>query len=197
MKKIRPADKYTWTPDMDDQLRQAYRRSSNRLGLSAELTKLCSMFRLPRTILSNRARKLGLNSFHPSKPWDAKETLALREFAGQVSVTAIAKKLKRSPDAVRNQLFRMEQSAAVTEGYTIRQLQLLLGVPNRSIQVSLTSKALKMRQDRITEASVRKFVRNNMYEYSFRRADEPCLKSMLTTATAEKPQSRLDMRDAA
>src|ERR1035437_4896250 len=62
MKVVRPAAKYQWTADMDDQLRQLYRRTSRKkLALSSELTKFCSSFRIPRTAVMNRARKLGLN----------------------------------------------------------------------------------------------------------------------------------------
>jgi hypothetical protein len=50
----------------------------------------------------------------------------------------------------------------------------------------LTTQALKMKNKRITEASVRKFVKNNMYEYSFRRADEPWLKSLLGAQRAAR-----------
>ena len=41
-------------------------------------------------------------------------------------------------------------------------------------------------QDRITEASVRDFVRHHLYEFSFRRADEAWLKSLLSTQRAER-----------
>jgi hypothetical protein len=40
MKVVRPPAKYQWTTDMDDQLRQVYRRTGRKkLVLSAELTK--------------------------------------------------------------------------------------------------------------------------------------------------------------
>jgi hypothetical protein len=82
----------------------------------------------------------------------------------------------------------MNLTAQVTDGYTINQLKQLLGVPNRSIQMWLTTKALHMDldKDRITEASVRDFVRHHLYEFSFRRADEAWLKSLLSTQRAER-----------
>ena len=146
LKKHRPAAKCVWTSDMDDQLRQVYRRSENRTQLSAELTRLCSTLRVPRFYLANRARTLGLGSFQPRKRWTKRELLIVREFAGRVSVKAIAKKLGRSVQSVKHQMFVMRQSAERTEGYTIHQLQLLLGVPNRSIKIWLTTKALKTRR---------------------------------------------------
>jgi hypothetical protein len=164
MKAIRGPAKYQWTADMDDQLRQIYRRSSRkRLVLSAELTKFCSTFRLPRTAVANRARTLGLNSIRPFKPWSDEEKLALRKLVGLMGVNAIAKRLARSPHSIKSQLFQMELTAQLTDGYTVRQLQLLLGVPNRSIQMWLTTKALRMDKERITKSSVRAFVKSNMY----------------------------------
>jgi hypothetical protein len=191
MKVVRPPAKYQWTADMDDQLRQMYRRTGRKkLALSSELTKFCSAFRLPRTAVMNRARKLGLNIVRPFKPWTDKEKEALRKLAGLLGIYTIAKRLGRSPYAIKNQLSQMNLTAQLTDGYTIRQLQLLLGVPNRSIQMWLTTKALHMDLDkeRITESSVREFVRHNLFEFSFRKVDEAWMKSLLSTQRAKREQ---------
>ena len=200
MKVVRPPAKYQWTADMDDQLRQIYRRTGRKkLVLSAELTKFCSTFRLPRTAVMNRARRLGLNIVRPFKPWTHEEKEGLRKLTGLLGVNTIANRLGRSPYAIKNQLSQMNLTAQLTDGYTIRQLQLLLGVPNRSIQMWLTTRALHMDLDkeRITEASVREFVKNNMYEYSFRRVDEPWLKSLLGTQRATRRRAELEVGNAA
>ena len=188
MNDIRPAAKYQWTADMDDQLRQIYRRAGRkRLVLSAELTRFSSAFRLPRTAIMNRARALGLNTVRPFKPWSNKEKIALRDLAGLLGVETIAKKLGRSPHAIRIQLSAMNLTAQVTDGYTINQLKQLLGVPNRSIEMWLTTKALHMDLDKDPDkASVCDFVRHHLYEFSFRRADEAWLKSLLSTQRAER-----------
>ena len=191
MKVVRPAAKYKWTADMDDQLRQLYRRTSRKkLALSSELTKFCSSFRIPRTAVMNRARKLGLNTVRPFKPWTDKEKEALRKLAGLLGIYTIAKRLGRSPYAIKNQLSQMNLTAQLTDGYTIRQLQLLLGVPNRSIQMWVNTKALHMDLDkeRITESSVREFVRHNLFEFSFRKVDESWMKSLLSTQRAKREQ---------
>jgi len=114
-----------------------------------------------------------------------------------MGVNAIAKRLARSPHSIKSQLFQMELTAQLTDGYTVRQLQLLLGVPNRSIQMWLTTKALRMDKERITESSVRDFVKSNMYEYSFKRVDEPWLKSLLSTHRAARRRPELDASKAA
>ena len=200
MKVVRPPAKYQWTADMDDQLRQIYRRTGHKkLVLSAELSKFCSAFRLPRTAVMNRARRLGLNIVRPFKPWTHEEKEGLRKLTGLLGVNTIAKRLGRSPYAIKNQLSQMNLTAQLTDGYTIRQLQLLLGVPNRSIQMWLTTRVLHMDLDkeRITEASVREFVKNNMHEYSFRRVDEPWLKSLLGTQRATRRRAELEVGNSA
>jgi hypothetical protein len=136
----------------------------------------------------NRARRLGLNIVRPFKPWTHKEKEGLRKLTGLLGVNTIAKRLGRSPYAIKNQLSQMNLTAQLTDGYTIRQLQLLLGVPNRNIQMWLTTRALHMDMDkeRITEASVREFVRHNLFEFSFKRVDESWMKSILSTQRAER-----------
>jgi len=138
----------------------------------------------------NRARKLGLNTVRPFKPWTDKEKEALRKLAGLLGIYTIAKRLGRSPYAIKNQLSQMNLTAQLTDGYTIRQLHLLLGVPNRSIQMWVNTKALHMDLDkeRITESSVREFVRHNLFEFSFRKVDESWMKSLLSTQRAKREQ---------
>ena len=177
--------KYPWTADMDDQLRQVYRRSRNRRELSVELNRLASTLRRPKFIIANRAQSLGL-SLLPWKPWSKEEIITVRELAGQKGVRAIAKLMKRSYHSVKHQLFRMDLSTQVSEGYSIQQLKSLMGVPHTRIQMWLTTKALKMKEERITEESVRKFLIDHMEAYSFRRVDEPWLKGMLNPNFGER-----------
>jgi hypothetical protein len=184
-KTSRKPSKYPWTADMDDQLRQVYRRSRNRHELSVELSRLASTLRRPKFIIANRAQSLGL-SLIPWKPWSKEEILTLRELAGQKGVRAIAKLMKRSYHSVKHQLFRMDLSTQVSEGYSIQQLKSLMGVPHSRIQMWLTTKALKMKEERITEESVRKFLIDHMEAYSFRRVDEPWLKGMLNPNFGER-----------
>lgn len=191
MKIVRPPAKYKWAADTDDQLRQIYRRVGlKRLALSAELTKFCSSHRIPRTAVMNRARKFGLNSVRPFKPWTDKEKDALRNLAGLLGINSIAKRLGRSRYSIRHQLSQMQITAQLTDGYSIKQLQQLLGVPNRSIQMWLTTNALQMDpgKERITESSVREFVRHNLFEFSFRKVDETWMKSLLSTQRAKREQ---------
>jgi hypothetical protein len=45
----------------------------------------------------------------------------------------------------------------------------------------------------MTEASVREFVKNNMHEYSFRRVNEPWLKSLLGAQRATRRRAELEV----
>lgn len=128
---------------------------------------------------------LGL-SLLPWKPWGKEEILTLRELAGQMSVRTIEKVMKRSYHSVKHQLFRMELSTQVSEGYSIQQLKTRMGVPHTKIQMWLTTKALRIKEERITEESVREFLVDHMEAYSFRRVDEPWLKGMLNPNFGER-----------
>jgi hypothetical protein len=178
LKAFRKPLTYPWTADMDDQLRQAYRRSSTRNQLSSELNRLCTSWRRPRYIIANRAQSLGL-SLLPWKPWASSELATLRELAGQQSLRVIAKRLHRSPDSVKHQVARTGLSGEVSEGYSIHQLHRLLGVNHTRIQGWLSKRWLTSKEDRITESSLKRFLVRRMDAYSFRRCDEPWLKGML------------------
>jgi hypothetical protein len=54
----------------------------------------------------------------------------------------------------------------------------------------VNTKALHMDLDkeRITESSVREFVRHNLFEFSFRKVDESWMKSLLSTQRAKREQ---------
>ena len=140
-----------------------------------------------------------MNSFRPFKPWTHEEKEALRKLTGLVGRQHNSQTLGRSPYAIKNQLSQMNLTAQLTDGYTIRQLQLLLGVPKpEHPDVADHSGAhMDLDKERITEASVRKFVKNNMYEYSFRRVDEPWLKSLLGTQRATRRRAELEVGNSA
>jgi hypothetical protein len=178
LRTFRKPSRYPWTADMDDQLRQAYSRSTTRNQLSGEINRLCTSWRRPRYIIANRAQSLGL-SLLPWKPWTSTELTTLRELSGQQSVRGIAKRLHRSPDSVKHQIALMGLSGEVAEGYSIHQLQRLLGVNHARIQGWLSKQWLSSKDDRITERSLKQFLVRRMDAYSFRKCDEPWLKGML------------------
>jgi hypothetical protein len=128
--------------------------------------------------VTNTALKLGV-SFLPWKRWTENELDFLCENAGDISLKKLAKHLKRSPDSVKHQIYRMELSAEVSKGYSVRQLVQLLGSHHGRIQTWIGKGWLRMEQGRVTERSLQGFLFAHMEEYSFRKCDEPWLKGML------------------
>ncbi len=178
--------KYQWTPDRDFQLKQAYKRSINRQSLAIELTRLSTTWRWPRHALLNRARHLGL-SVLPWKPWNGGEIDRLRSLAGTESLQSIARTLHRSPSSVKQQLSRLSLSARMSEGYSILELQQLLGVGHSTVRAWISRKWLTERSGRITEESTRAFVRTHMDQWSFKRADEAWVKGLLNPNFGYRP----------
>jgi hypothetical protein len=169
---------FVMTRDREDQLRQAYKRARTKPELSQEITRLASSWGVPRSTITNQALKLGI-SLLSWKEWTVEENAYLEEHAGEMSIKRIAKTLKRSPDSVKHQIHRLQLSGEVTKGYSMRQLQELLGVKHTRVQMWLSKGWLRMEHERVTESSIQKFLFQRMDEYSFRNCDEPWLKGML------------------
>jgi len=174
----RPRKPFLLTRDREDQLRQMYKRCRTKTELSEEVTILANTWSVPRSTVTNLAQKLGV-SLLAWKTWTEQEIAFLREHSGSTSIKRMAKALRRSPDSVKHQLHRMQLSAEVSEGYSIRQLQELLGVKHTHIQMWLSKGWLRMEQERVTERSVQRFLFQRMDAYSFRNCEEAWLKGML------------------
>jgi hypothetical protein len=174
----RQRKQFLLTRDREDQLRQAYKRSRTKTELSEEVTILANTWGVPRSTVTNLAQKLGV-SLLAWKTWNDEELAFLREQAESMSIKRIAKALKRSPVLVRQQMHRLQLSAEVSEGYSLRQLQELLGVKHTRIQMWLTKGWLRMEHERVTERSVQRFLFQRMDAYSFRNCEESWLKGML------------------
>jgi transposase len=175
---LRPRKPFLLTRDREDQLRQMYKRCRTKTELSEEVTILANTWSVPRSTVTNLAQKLGV-SLLAWKTWNEEEVAFLREHSGSMSIKRMAKALKRSPDSVKHQLHRMQLSAEVNEGYSIRQLQELLGVKHTRIQMWLSRGWLRMEHERVTERSVQRFLFQRMDAYSFRNCEEAWLKGML------------------
>ena len=166
------------TRDREDQLRQAYSRCRTKTELSHEVTVLANTWGVPRSTVTNQAQKIGV-SLLAWKTWTDQELAFLREHAGSMSIKRLAKALKRSPDSVKHQMHRQQLSAEITEGYSLRQLQELLGVKHTRLQMWLTKGWIRMEHERVTERSVQRFLFQRMDAYSFRNCEETWLKGML------------------
>lgn len=177
---------YPWTRDQEDQVRQVYHRSRNRTILSREVTRLATSWGIPRYLITNHAAKIGICNTS-WKPWTSDELAILREKSGILPIKKLAKELGRSPVSVKQKILKMNMSSAVSEGYSIKQLQDLLGVRHARIENWLQQGWLRREHDRITEASLRRFLFARMEEYSFRKCDESWLKGMLNENYGSRP----------
>jgi hypothetical protein len=125
-----PAKKYQWTPERDAILRERY--DSSVRGRAAEIGRSLGF---PRWHVKRRARQLGLA--HPRaawQDWTSAEVAFLEEHAGSRHVNWISKQLGRSLTSVILKLKRLHISRLVREGYTLRDLELCLGMDHRRIE---------------------------------------------------------------
>lgn len=130
-----------WTPEEDALLRQEYDGS---LRVRERLAS-----RLGRTLASvkNHASYIGL-SFHNKEPlWSDKEIHFLEMSYDKLSLNDIAKRLKRTPNAVRIQLRRLSLSRRYRDGwYTREEVAAILGIDHKRIQTFIDCGALKARR---------------------------------------------------
>ena len=103
----------------------------------------------------------------------------LGELAGTLTKSAIARKLGRSYWSVKAQCSRLSIQSRLTSGYSRIDIQYLLGVGGRSTARWIKRGWLKLQNDRITEASVIKFLREHPEEYRLSRVDETWFKGLL------------------
>jgi hypothetical protein len=121
--------------------------------------------------------QLGLSS--PSKRWTAAELEILGELAGTRSKSAIARKLGRSYWSVKAQCSRLCVGSRITSGYSRADVEYLLGVGARSVREWIRLGWLRLQEDRITETSMTKFLRDHPEEYRLNRVDEMWFKGLM------------------
>jgi hypothetical protein len=172
-----PKQRFSWTPDLDGQLRIAYQEARDRRELTQSLSALQKRTGFTRVVVLSRATMLGLSS--PSKRWTAGELEMLGELAGTLSKSAIARRLGRSYWSVKAQCSRLCIQSRVTSGYSRADVEYLLGVGARSIRKWIKLGWLRVQDDRITEASMMKFLRDHPEEYRLNRVDEAWFKGLL------------------
>jgi hypothetical protein len=174
----RRRQKYVWTPAHDAALRRAY-RSKNKVGLNQALTEIVRRTSWPRYILQNRAQALGLRMWTCER-WEPAELEALRELAGTIPSYKIAKRMGRSQHSVCNKIFQLGLESRVVEGFSVNELCPLFGVHHLKVEIWMGRGWLLLDDDdRVTYASVARFVWDHMEEYRFAACDEWWLKTML------------------
>ncbi len=167
---------------------RAYQQARTRRELSENLDRFQQRTAFTRVVVLSRAASLGLTS--KRKRWTREEVEQVAEWAGTLSITAIARKLRRSYWSVKAELLKLELSARVTEGYSQADLMYLLGVSARMLRKWLSLGWLRVQDNRITEASVAKFLREHAEEYSLNRVDEAWFKGLLFPGFGKKSIER-------
>lgn len=179
-----PQKRFSWTPELDQALIRAYKQARTRLELSENLDHFQRRTGFTRVVALSRAVALGLGSRR--KTWTPEERQLVAEWAGTFSKAAIARKLRRSYWSVKAELSKLELSARVTEGYSQNDMVYLLGVSARMLRKWISLGWLSVHGNRITEASVVRFLREHPGEYSLNRVDEAWFKGLLFPAFGKK-----------
>ena len=192
----RRQQKYVWTEAMDAELTQLYRSAKGKKVLSAKLKTFRVRHGLPAYIVVNRTVALDLRAIK-MRIWTPADLGYLHEHAGNVSVYRMAKELHRTPLSVKHQLFRMQVSGAVRDGYSRRELRELFGVRQEVIASWIRRGWLAVdAEDRISDEAIERFVWEHMQDYRFASCEEWWLKQMLNPAWASGRQRLIKERAA-
>lgn len=124
--------KYNWLPQHDAYMRVHYHGGLHQRG--RVIKELMRQTGFPRWYVKRQAQRLGL-AMHPDRrPWTPSELETLDKLLGKVSAATIAKRLKRTETSVVMKIKSLGHSRRITEGYTIRDLELCLGEDHHKIQ---------------------------------------------------------------
>ncbi len=172
-----PNKKWFWTEAMDALLRRMYAPTVK--GRSQEIAY---RLRMPRWAVNRRAVALGL-SRPKDRPWTAQEEAHLEGNFHHVSVKALARKLGRSPTAVKLKAKRLG-ARKYGEGYTALSLAEALGVDPHWVLARIRSGKLRASHrhtDRtaqqggdswlMTDEAVVDFLREHPYDVDLRKVD--------------------------
>jgi len=114
-----------------------------------------------------------------SRPWTPADDDKLLNWAGYEPVDKIAQRLGRSVRAVRFRLCALGMSAKVTDGHSQRELRKLLHVSTVKLRQFIGRGMLRVRDARITAASLAAFCRKSPGPHG------PALAERLTSAAAK------------
>ncbi len=173
--------KYHFTPSLLEELRQAY--CGTKREITAALDRLVKKTGWPRHAFKYEAgRRWG--STEKRRTWTEKEMAYLLEHAGTLSVSRLAKELKRSKCAVKSKLEKLELSARVAEGYSVADLVQVFGEREGKVRRWLERGLMGplhwygSRQARVPEKNVARFIEQRAQEYDLRRVDQAWFKAM-------------------
>jgi hypothetical protein len=172
-----PEKKWFWTEAMDACLVRTYDPTVR--GRSQEIAR---RLRMPRWAVNRRAVALGL-SRPKDRPWTAQEEAYLEGNFHHVSVKALARRLGRSPTAIKLKAKRLGLRK-YDEGYTASSLAEALGVDPHWVLARIRSGKLRASHRHtertaeqggdswlITDEAVVEFLREHPYDVDLRKVD--------------------------
>ncbi|TAM79782.1 MAG: hypothetical protein EPN47_18490 [Acidobacteria bacterium] len=124
--------KYNWLPQHDAYMRAHYHGGLHQRG--RVIRELMRQTGFPRWYVKRQAQRLGLTMHADRRPWTDQELETLDKLLGKLSAATIAKRLKRTETSVVMKIKALGHSRRITEGYTIRDLELCLGEDHHKIE---------------------------------------------------------------
>lgn len=174
--------RYHWTAEQHELLRAAY-AAGNRQRVTAALARLARSLGWPAHALKSEALRLGLALEPRRRAWTAEEMEYLEAKIGTVSVTAIARTLGRSVLSVESRAEAVHLSRRAADGYTIADLQRVLGAHYQTVRrwmdKGLLGSVRQWQGQRVRTEAVVQFLRQHPHEYDLRRVDQRWYKGML------------------
>jgi hypothetical protein len=191
--------KYCWSPEFDLALTRAYRFAQDRRELTQLLNHLQRSINFPRFVILSRAAELGL-AFQVRRHWTAQEVEAMRELLGTYSTKTVALKLGRTYYSLKRKVAIMQLSSRIREGYSLKDIQDLIGVNPRKIHTWILKGWLRLDNGRASNVELRRFLRRHPEEYILRRVDDAWFKDIMFSKSVnygvQSGESNIRMRDS-
>jgi hypothetical protein len=156
------------SPEDEYLLRKAYMLDSSRQRTSEPHSNKRAVLRVilerhpdwSRQTVWKLARKLGIASRKPVRPWSKTEVDTLMAAAGNDSLASIAQALKRSPISVKLKLKRLvgRGCSSVTEGYTKRWVAKALHIGFYRVNDLIEQGLLELKNSAVLRFSLQEFI---------------------------------------
>jgi hypothetical protein len=169
--------KWFWDESRDNLLRRNYDPA-----VKGRSQAIANRLRVPRWAVNRRAMVLGLGR-PKDRPWDGDEEEYLEANYQRVSVKTLARRLQRSPTAIKLKAKRLGLRKH-DEGYTACSLAEALGVDPHWVLARIRSGKLRAAHRRtertaqqggdswfITDEAVLDFLRERPYDFDLRKVD--------------------------
>src|SRR5437879_2827911 len=100
-----PRRKHIWTPELDKKLQALYQEAKTKSGLSEGITDFERRTGFPRHVIRMRAQRHGFTTdLRKYKHWTEEEVAFVREHAGEMAISTMAKKIRRTYHAVKTKI---------------------------------------------------------------------------------------------